>query len=628
MLYLEIIGIITKGQESSFRTEMAQVKENVNMNKAAYQLDENLENLKDIFAGQVSVEEAREFDKTLIYEIVFFRNEYNLISILSETTTDKLNPNYAEKYFENNTLEFVDDLYNIGEDLGNGKNDTYIYDAKLGIVFKIPNTKIGTRTVHSVEYLDYIRSGKTLEVTERESVNIEGKYEEVNGISYYSPNYKNFTVEKTYAVYYYKDDLDDMEKAIKVPMKDFDGSREITKEGKDYVLYDYKNQIWANLVTSNSSNEAWWVWIPRYSYTIDKTNKTTAINFVQTSEQASPSFTVDGKELQGIWASKYEPSVSVTSDTAMLPYYLPDMSGFDPETTYLEIYDETTENFTANPVKLADVGNLKEFVKNNLWFNYDKQIWANIKTTDNGVESWWVWIPRYAYSIAGNGTDIKFVDIYNTPVDGSDLNNFTVHPAFTVKDGDKTIELKGIWVSKYEPSPTNAKPIQNVNLPDMKGYNINTTWLEVYDSTGENLVDEITLKDVLTNSSTWDSNNSLTSGGIDSSKLNSRLGNNVWYNYNNQMWANIKTINNEQTSYWTWIPRYAYSVIGTSGTDIVFVDTNDQPTSNNVTFSAALIVHPAFNVEDSSGTKKLDGIWVSKYEPSGTASVYTPPTSN
>ena len=435
---------------------MATVKEKLNMNLAAKKLDETLENKENIstnFLIQVTEENAKNFNKTLIYEVVFFRAKYNLISIFNEVTTDVITLSYAQQYFNNNTAEFVEELYFIDKDTGNGKENTYIYDAKLGIVYKIPKTRIGKRVVHSVEYLDYLLTGKEA-VIERESVQIEAKYEEVNGISYYVPDYNNFTKENTYAVYFNKANLDSIEEAMLMPMSEFKGVREVTKNGKNYVLYDYKNQIWANIVTQNSNNEAWWVWIPRYSYTIDSTNKTTAINFVKINEQASPSFTVDGKELKGIWASKYEPSTSTTSNTAMLPYYLPDMSGFNPETTYLEIYDEETENFTANPVKLADVGNLKDFAKNNLWFNYDKKIWANIKTTDNGVESWWVWIPRYAYSIAGSATDIKFVDIYNTPVDGSDLYNFTVHPAFTVRDGDKVTELKGIWVSKYEPSGT------------------------------------------------------------------------------------------------------------------------------------------------------------------------------
>ena len=65
----------------------------------------------------------------------------------------------------------------------------------------------------------------------------------------------------------------------------------------------------------------------------------------------------------------------------------------------------------------------------------------------DGVESWWVWIPRYAYSITGNNTYIIFIDTENRPLDGSSNtlpSNYIVHSAF--EDGKK-----GIWASKFEP---------------------------------------------------------------------------------------------------------------------------------------------------------------------------------
>ncbi|NLC87173.1 MAG: hypothetical protein GX682_00070, partial [Clostridiaceae bacterium] len=73
---------------------------------------------------------------------------------------------------------------------------------------------------------------------------------------------------------------------------------------------------------------------------------------------------------------------------------------------------------------------------------------------------WWVWIPRYAYCIntASQEADVIFVDLDNKPIDkeryGDNLpDNFIVHPAFTVTNSGGTVrELKGIWMSKYEPS--------------------------------------------------------------------------------------------------------------------------------------------------------------------------------
>ena len=78
-------------------------------------------------------------------------------------------------------------------------------------------------------------------------------------------------------------------------------------------------------------------------------------------------------------------------------------------------------------------------------FDYENQIWANIKTTGYGIDCWWVWIPRYAYKIESNTTSIIFIDLDNKPLDGSTLpSNYIVHSAF--EDGKK-----GIWTSKYEP---------------------------------------------------------------------------------------------------------------------------------------------------------------------------------
>jgi hypothetical protein len=291
------------------------------------------------------------------------------------------------------------------------------------------------------------------------------------------------------------------------------------------------------------------------------------------------------------------------------------MTGFDSESTYLEIYSKESNTFIEE-VKLSEIGTtLKQFSNENLWFNYDEQIWANIKTTNNGEEAWWVWVPRYAYSIVGNQIDIKFVDIYNNPVDGSNLDSYIVNPAFTITNEDGTKkELKGIWVSKYEPTLGESILIeQNVNVPNLIGYNINTTWIEVYNAEGTSIIGEIPLSEIVNLSNVTD--NILTSGGIDSELLADKLNGATWYNYNKQIWANIKTENNGDTAYWTWIPRYAYDIIGNQ-TDVVFIDTENKSLTDGVEVTANMIPHSAFTITEEDGTKKeLDGIWVSKYEP-------------
>ena len=136
----------------------------------------------------------------------------------------------------------------------------------------------------------------------------------------------------------------------------------------------------------------------------------------------------------------------------------------------------------------------------NNWYNYDKQEWANAVTVSsssrdkylsspvgteismNDIETMWVWIPRYSYTIGSeDGTnyygkqgdylnstptqalpgeiDIKFIDVDTKDrgtakyivSDGIKSNSWYTPDAFTF--GDE--ELSGIWVGKFETCSSN-----------------------------------------------------------------------------------------------------------------------------------------------------------------------------
>ena len=151
---------------------------------------------------------------------------------------------------------------------------------------------------------------------------------------------------------------------------------------------------------------------------------------------------------------------------------------------------------------------------NNSWYNYEEQKWANAVTVSsstrstynnasvgtvinmNDIETMWVWIPRYSYTIGSSGgtnyygkkgcyleseptkelpgeIDIVFVDTnvkhegtarYNTSA-GS--REYYTPDAFTF-DGE---ELSGFWVGKFEASSTTPDAVNgggsNVNLDAM-----------------------------------------------------------------------------------------------------------------------------------------------------------------
>lgn len=118
--------------------------------------------------------------------------------------------------------------------------------------------------------------------------------------------------------------------------------------------------------------------------------------------------------------------------------------------------------------------------RDNLWYNYSEQKWANAIITDSSkynntgvvideadVLAWYVWIPRYRYKL-WNATNEQ-TDSYNAYNEGIDIvfenglnkivNNendkYLTHPAF----GD---DLRGLWISKYEISE-GSKFVRNVN---------------------------------------------------------------------------------------------------------------------------------------------------------------------
>ena len=108
-------------------------------------------------------------------------------------------------------------------------------------------------------------------------------------------------------------------------------------------------------------------------------------------------------------------------------------------------------------------------------YDYNNQEWANAVVTIDGVESYFVWIPRYAYKInyttpgtpsSGGTIDVKFLKgMSNIASDGTvckyaddstldKTKDYIIHPAFTSNTtlGGWDSELPGIWVGKYETS--------------------------------------------------------------------------------------------------------------------------------------------------------------------------------
>ncbi len=115
-----------------------------------------------------------------------------------------------------------------------------------------------------------------------------------------------------------------------------------------------------------------------------------------------------------------------------------------------------------------------------------------------------------------------------------------------------------------------------------------------------------------------------------------------WYDYDSKMWANVVLVKSGTRStymsnslgsivstgdilaYYVWIPRYKYTLFNTTSTSMsaqlisVTFQTSSQAKATGTTNGQEL-THPAFTF----GTDELDGFWVGKFEPTGTASAPT-----
>ena len=311
--------------------------------------------------------------------------------------------------------------------------------------------------------------------------------------------------------------------------------------------YDYGTRNWANIVTRNDGLESYYVWIPRYQYSLNQNTETSSIKFIKGTDtktddgyQIPEAFTWGDngeKQLTGYWMAKYQLSseetnakidaqvsaggniirvgditgtVLTTIDTegnstpVSLKYeyylngnkvhdgtsatekynytglnlnttytiniiarntstnayvgaitkkiktidaYAPDLTGFDKNNTFYVIYnDDGSEKERIS---------IKKKVPDN-WYDYSNRKWANIVTTANGTESYFVWIPRYEYRILedrkNESLDNKRADVNFITTDITNDNcstGYKVPEAFTWGDnGEK--QLTGYWMSKYQ----------------------------------------------------------------------------------------------------------------------------------------------------------------------------------
>ena len=134
--------------------------------------------------------------------------------------------------------------------------------------------------------------------------------------------------------------------------------------------------------------------------------------------------------------------------------------------------------------------------------------------------------------------------------------------------------------------------------PDLTGFNGKQTYYVVYDASGNESIP----------------------GRCDLMNPSEVTG---WYDYENQKWANVVTVNDNAITYWTWIPRYMYYANG-STEEIYFVDLDNNCTlkkdGTETTYTSSgdtlTVDEKTYTISDAFkfDNKKLKGYWISKYE--------------
>ena len=294
---------------------------------------------------------------------------------------------------------------------------------------------------------------------------------------------------------------------------------------------------------------------------------------------------------------KYDAKWVTVNNTS---YYEPDLNGFGLEVTSLVFYkldensaitEETYEMPVSEWLEKDRPNQITKDESNYILYDYANRVWANIKVDSDDVESWWVWIPRYAYQNVKETTITNTIFINNENKTGEQRVE-TLPEGYTVQSAFEGNNKKGIWVSKYQPSPVSNKYTTNLNtktIPDLTGFTKQDTYLEIYDKDTKTFKYEVQLSTI--------------------TNLEEFCLNNLWYDYNNRIYANVKVVKNGIETWWVYIPRYAYRNDNTI-TDILLIDENNKQL-NGKDLPSTYTIQSAFE----GNTKK--GIWVSKYQPTG-----------
>lgn len=235
---------------------------------------------------------------------------------------------------------------------------------------------------------------------------------------------------------------------------------------KEKTEIDEETQIKLQVMSDNPNIE---VTVKGRTITIkDKGNNTATAKITVTYGEYSKECSV------AVVKKPTEESQEVEGVTFSTDYGLIDVIWLDTDNNVID--EPNVPQLTSNgesliPVKWDEANNIIETSEDDAnWYDYDENKWANAKTKN---ESYFVWIPRYAYRITyyENETSDKVTGYYDgygqwsaetgeirlamdSGIEKVDYNGekYIVHPAFetNLDNGGWDKDLSGMWVAKFE----------------------------------------------------------------------------------------------------------------------------------------------------------------------------------
>ena len=204
----------------------------------------------------------------------------------------------------------------------------------------------------------------------------------------------------------------------------------------NYETTASKKQIFIRNIKIDTSEE-----IAKYVYAVNGN----VIKESTTAEDINYEISTENVNIVNVTAvnSAGEIIGSMTKECKQAKINEPELTGYNPETTFYVTYDENGNEHSTIPITQE---------KPEDWYDYGDSKWANIVTRNNGLETYYTWIPRYEFKLdqTRERSNVNFIE--GTSTQASD--GYQIPEAFTF-DGK---QLSGYWAMKYtagdEAAPT------------------------------------------------------------------------------------------------------------------------------------------------------------------------------